>query len=67
MTASFHKTSAGYLGPDPADPIDPGDKGMLPFETNIDVIPDSTTPRPSDGVPASFFSLFFFRYSRLIY
>ncbi|THH20092.1 hypothetical protein EW146_g1207 [Bondarzewia mesenterica] len=27
VTASFHHFSAGYLGPDPADPIDPTNKG----------------------------------------
>lgn len=28
ITAQFHRTSAGYLGPDPSDPIDPTNKGM---------------------------------------
>lgn len=27
VTAQFHRTAAGYLGPDPADPIDPTNKG----------------------------------------
>ena len=29
FTAEFHHTSAGYVGPDPSDPLDPTDKGML--------------------------------------
>ena len=29
VTASFHHTSAGYVGPDPADPLDPTDKGEV--------------------------------------
>lgn len=40
VTASFHKTSAGYLGPDPADPLDPGDKG--PLTAYLAAIPDAT-------------------------
>ncbi|KAJ7175986.1 glycosyl hydrolase family 61-domain-containing protein [Mycena filopes] len=29
VTAQFHRTSAGYLGPDPAEPIDPTNKGPV--------------------------------------
>lgn len=29
VSAEFHRTSAGYIGPDPADPIDPTNKGEL--------------------------------------
>lgn len=29
LTAQFHRTSAGYLGPDPSDPIDPTNKGPI--------------------------------------
>lgn len=27
FTAEFHHTSAGYVGADPGDPLDPTDKG----------------------------------------
>ncbi|KAF8967129.1 glycoside hydrolase family 61 protein G [Flammula alnicola] len=29
VTAQFHRTTAGYLGPDPADPLDPTNKGPI--------------------------------------
>lgn len=29
FTAEFHHTSAGYVGPDPSDPLDPTDKGTV--------------------------------------
>uniref|UniRef100_A0A8H8CH46 AA9 family lytic polysaccharide monooxygenase n=1 Tax=Psilocybe cubensis TaxID=181762 RepID=A0A8H8CH46_PSICU len=29
ITAQFHRTSAGYTGPDPSDPIDPTNKGPI--------------------------------------
>ena len=28
VSAEFHHTSAGYIGPDPSDPLDPTDKGQ---------------------------------------
>ncbi len=31
VAAEFHHTSAGYVGPDPADPLDPTNKGALCF------------------------------------
>ncbi|KAF7298907.1 Glycoside hydrolase family 61 protein [Mycena indigotica] len=29
VTAQFHKTAAGYLGPDPSEPLDPTNKGPV--------------------------------------
>jgi len=40
VTAQFHATSAGYLGPDPADPIDPTNKG--PLLAYLAAIPSAT-------------------------
>ncbi|TCD61619.1 hypothetical protein EIP91_008163 [Steccherinum ochraceum] len=40
ITAMFHHTSAGYTGPDPADPLDPTDKG--PVLAYLAKIPDAT-------------------------
>ncbi|KAI0056094.1 glycoside hydrolase family 61 protein G [Artomyces pyxidatus] len=40
VTASFHHTSAGYVGPDPADPIDPTDKG--PLTAYLAAVPSAT-------------------------
>lgn len=37
VSAEFHRTSAGYIGPDPADPLDPTNKGESerPYMKNI--------------------------------
>ncbi|KAK0201881.1 glycosyl hydrolase family 61-domain-containing protein [Desarmillaria ectypa] len=32
ITAQFHHTSAGYVGPDPSDPLDPTNKGLKWFK-----------------------------------
>ncbi|PPQ67980.1 hypothetical protein CVT25_000460 [Psilocybe cyanescens] len=40
LTAQFHRTSAGYLGPDPSDPIDPTNKG--PILAYLAEIPSAT-------------------------
>ncbi|MBH0005038.1 glycoside hydrolase family 61 protein, partial [Pseudoalteromonas sp. SWYJZ12] len=40
VTAQFHKTSAGYVGPDPADPLDPTNKG--PVLAYLAAIPSAT-------------------------
>ncbi|KAJ7134757.1 glycoside hydrolase family 61 protein G [Mycena epipterygia] len=40
VTAEFHRTSAGYLGPDPADPIDPTNKG--PVIAYLAAVPSAT-------------------------
>ena len=32
VTAQFHHTSAGYVGPDPSDPLDPTNKGEIQLE-----------------------------------
>ncbi|KAI0043183.1 lytic polysaccharide monooxygenase [Auriscalpium vulgare] len=40
VSAIFHHTSAGYVGPDPADPIDPTDKG--PLTAYLAAIPSAT-------------------------
>ena len=38
FTAEFHHTSAGYTGPDPADPIDPEEKGGPISPPVLDII-----------------------------
>ncbi|KAI0345990.1 glycoside hydrolase family 61 protein G [Trametopsis cervina] len=40
FTAEFHHTSAGYVGPDPSDPLDPTDKG--PILAYLAAIPSAT-------------------------
>jgi len=40
VTAQFHKTSAGYIGPDPADPLDPTNKG--PVLAYLAAVPSAT-------------------------
>ncbi|KAG7442954.1 uncharacterized protein BT62DRAFT_341341 [Guyanagaster necrorhizus] len=40
VTAQFHHTSAGYVGPDPSDPLDPTNKG--PVLAYLASIPDAT-------------------------
>ncbi|ESK95765.1 endoglucanase ii [Moniliophthora roreri MCA 2997] len=40
VTAQFHKTPAGYTGPDPADPLDPTNKG--PIIAYLAAIPSAT-------------------------
>ncbi|KAL0953423.1 hypothetical protein HGRIS_004659 [Hohenbuehelia grisea] len=40
VTAQFHHTSAGYVGPDPADPLDPTNKG--PALAYLAAIPSAT-------------------------
>lgn len=40
VTAQFHKTSAGYVGPDPADPLDPTNKG--PVMAYLAAVPSAT-------------------------
>jgi len=40
VTAQFHRTSAGYTGPDPADPLDPTNKG--PVLAYLAAIPSAT-------------------------
>ncbi|TFY83106.1 hypothetical protein EWM64_g910 [Hericium alpestre] len=40
VTANFHHRSAGYTGPDPADPIDPTDKG--PLTAYLAAVPEAT-------------------------
>ncbi|PIL22355.1 hypothetical protein GSI_15043 [Ganoderma sinense ZZ0214-1] len=40
IAAEFHHTSAGYVGPDPADPLDPTDKG--PVLAYLAAVPDAT-------------------------
>ncbi|KAG6916440.1 hypothetical protein DXG01_006768 [Tephrocybe rancida] len=40
VTAQFHKTSAGYVGPDPADPLDPTNKG--PVLIYLAAVPSAT-------------------------
>ncbi|EJF61090.1 hypothetical protein DICSQDRAFT_106787 [Dichomitus squalens LYAD-421 SS1] len=40
VAAEFHHTSAGYTGPDPADPLDPEEKG--PVLAYLAAIPDAT-------------------------
>ncbi|KAJ7924364.1 glycoside hydrolase [Mycena leptocephala] len=40
VTAQFHRTSAGYIGPDPADPIDPTNKG--PVLAYLAAVPSAT-------------------------
>ncbi|KAI0697879.1 glycoside hydrolase family 61 protein G [Cytidiella melzeri] len=40
FTAEFHHTSAGYVGPDPSDPLDPTDKG--PILAYMAAIPSAT-------------------------
>ncbi|CAA7261476.1 unnamed protein product [Cyclocybe aegerita] len=42
VTAQFHKTSAGYLGADPADPLDPTNKG--PVLAYLAAVPSATQP-----------------------
>ncbi|KAJ3508914.1 hypothetical protein NLJ89_g5498 [Agrocybe chaxingu] len=42
VIAQFHKTSAGYLGPDPADPLDPTNKG--PVLAYLAAAPSATQP-----------------------
>ena len=34
VTAHFHRTSAGYLGPSPSEPLDPTNKGTLLYIDN---------------------------------
>ncbi|KAI0076303.1 hypothetical protein K474DRAFT_1270852 [Panus rudis PR-1116 ss-1] len=40
VTAHFHHTSAGYVGPDPSDPLDPTNKG--PVLAYLAKVPDAT-------------------------
>ncbi|KAK7048477.1 glycoside hydrolase family 61 protein G [Favolaschia claudopus] len=40
VTAQFHRTGAGYTGPDPADPIDPTNKG--PVVAYLAAVPSAT-------------------------
>ncbi|TFK40734.1 glycoside hydrolase family 61 protein G [Crucibulum laeve] len=40
VTAQFHKTSAGYVGPDPSDPLDPTNKG--PILAYLAAVPSAT-------------------------
>ncbi|KAJ3491708.1 hypothetical protein NLI96_g526 [Meripilus lineatus] len=40
ITAQFHHTSAGYVGPDPSDPLDPTNKG--PVLAYLAKVPDAT-------------------------
>ncbi|KAI0260243.1 glycoside hydrolase family 61 protein G [Gloeopeniophorella convolvens] len=40
VSAIFHHTSAGYTGPDPADPIDPTNKG--PLTAYLAAVPSAT-------------------------
>ncbi|KAF8158211.1 glycoside hydrolase family 61 protein G [Crassisporium funariophilum] len=40
VTAQFHKTSAGYVGNDPADPLDPTNKG--PIIAYLAAVPSAT-------------------------
>ncbi|KAI8986215.1 glycosyl hydrolase family 61-domain-containing protein [Trametes punicea] len=40
VSAEFHHTPAGYVGPDPSDPLDPTDKG--PVTAYLAAIPDAT-------------------------
>ncbi|GLB38358.1 putative glycosyl hydrolase family 61 [Lyophyllum shimeji] len=40
VTAQFHHTSAGYVGPDPADPLDPTNKG--PVMAYLAAVPSAT-------------------------
>ncbi|OJT10389.1 hypothetical protein TRAPUB_13081 [Trametes pubescens] len=40
VSAEFHHTPAGYIGPDPADPLDPTNKG--PVIAYLASIPDAT-------------------------
>ncbi|RPD62198.1 hypothetical protein L226DRAFT_339386 [Lentinus tigrinus ALCF2SS1-7] len=40
VAAEFHHTSAGYVGPDPADPLDPTNKG--PVLAYLAEVPDAT-------------------------
>ncbi|KAJ7695682.1 glycosyl hydrolase family 61-domain-containing protein [Mycena rosella] len=40
VTAEFHRTAAGYVGPDPADPIDPTNKG--PVIAYLAAVPSAT-------------------------
>ncbi|KAF9013333.1 glycosyl hydrolase family 61-domain-containing protein [Cyathus striatus] len=40
VTAQFHRTSAGYLGPDPSDPLDPTNKG--PVIAYLAAVPSAT-------------------------
>ncbi|KAK0244233.1 glycosyl hydrolase family 61-domain-containing protein [Armillaria nabsnona] len=53
VTAQFHRTSAGYTGPDPADPIDPTEKG--PVLAYLASIPDATQ---SDVTGLKWFKIF---------
>ncbi|KII90954.1 glycoside hydrolase family 61 protein [Plicaturopsis crispa FD-325 SS-3] len=46
FTAIFHHTSAGYVGRDPADPLDPTDKG--PVLVYVAAVPDATQSSVSD-------------------
>ncbi|THH28708.1 hypothetical protein EUX98_g5486 [Antrodiella citrinella] len=52
VTAVFHHTSAGYVGPDPADPIDPTDKG--PVLAYLAKVPSATQ---SDVTGLSWFKI----------
>ncbi|KAI9058164.1 lytic polysaccharide monooxygenase [Trametes sanguinea] len=40
VAAEFHHTPAGYVGPDPSDPLDPTDKG--PVTAYLASVPDAT-------------------------
>ncbi|RDX49911.1 hypothetical protein OH76DRAFT_1403153 [Lentinus brumalis] len=40
VAAEFHHTSAGYVGPDPSDPLDPTNKG--PVLAYLAAVPDAT-------------------------
>ncbi|KAJ7147079.1 glycoside hydrolase family 61 protein G [Mycena crocata] len=42
VTAEFHRTSAGYIGPDPADPIDPTNKGRFNTFSYRAALPSAT-------------------------
>ncbi|KAK7681568.1 hypothetical protein QCA50_015301 [Cerrena zonata] len=52
VTAQFHRTSAGYLGPDPSDPLDPTNKG--PVLAYLARVPDATQ---SDVTGLSWFKI----------
>jgi len=53
VTAQFHKISAGYIGPDPADPLDPTNKG--PILAYLAAVPSATQ---SDAKGLDWFKIF---------
>jgi len=54
VTAQFHHYSAGYLGPDPADPLDPTDKGpvLAYLYASVPEISSITNHRSFIGLPS---------------